>query len=105
MVIDETQTIVLDPASEAAILSDHVLIELLDTKKNQIGSDYVDPIHLSVFGHRFMSVAEQVCFLSPRHSDANHHRRWAKQCKKRRYQPTSKNDSTIRAPSSMARAG
>jgi 5-oxoprolinase (ATP-hydrolysing) len=61
MIIDETQTIVLDPASEATILSEHVLIELLDTEKSKISSDYVDPIHLSVFGHRFMSVAEQVC--------------------------------------------
>jgi 5-oxoprolinase (ATP-hydrolysing) len=62
MIIDETQTIIIDPASEAIILSEHVLIELLDTEKNKIGSDYVDPIHLSVFGHRFMSIAEQVCF-------------------------------------------
>ncbi len=61
MIIDATQTIVLDPASEATILSEHVIIELLDTEKKKIGIDSVDPIHLSVFGHRFMSVAEQVC--------------------------------------------
>jgi 5-oxoprolinase (ATP-hydrolysing) len=62
MIIDATQTIVLDPASEAIILSEHVIIELLDTEKRKIGIDSVDPIHLSVFGHRFMSVAEQVCY-------------------------------------------
>lgn len=61
MIIDATQTIVLDPASEATILSDHVIIELLDTERKKIGIESVDPIHLSVFGHRFMSVAEQVC--------------------------------------------
>jgi 5-oxoprolinase (ATP-hydrolysing) len=61
MIIDPTQTIVLDPASEATILSEHVLIELLDTEKRKIGIESVDPIQLSVFGHRFMSVAEQVC--------------------------------------------
>jgi 5-oxoprolinase (ATP-hydrolysing) len=64
MIIDATQTIVLDPASEATILSEHVIIELLDTEKKKIGIESVDPIHLSVFGHRFMSVAEQVCYIS-----------------------------------------
>lgn len=60
MIIDATQTIVLDPASEATILAEHVIIELLDTEKKKIGIESVDPIQLSVFGHRFMSVAEQM---------------------------------------------
>lgn len=60
IIIDATQTIVLDPASEATILTDHVVIELLDTEKKKIGTNSVDPVHLSVFGHRFMSIAEQV---------------------------------------------
>ncbi len=60
MIIDATQTIVLDPASEATVLAYHVIIELLDTEKARIGIDSVDPIQLSVFSHRFTSVAEQV---------------------------------------------
>lgn len=60
MIIDATQTIVLDPASEATILAEHVVIELLDTERKKIGIESVDPIQLSVFGHRFMSVAEQM---------------------------------------------
>ncbi|KZF20095.1 putative 5-oxoprolinase [Xylona heveae TC161] len=60
MIIDETQTIVLDPASEATILQAHVIIELLDTSKSKLGTKNVDPIALSVFGHRFMNVAEQM---------------------------------------------
>jgi len=62
MIIDQTQTILLDPASEATILTEHVMIDLSDTEKKQIGTGSVDPIQLSVFGHRFMSIAEQVCY-------------------------------------------
>jgi 5-oxoprolinase (ATP-hydrolysing) len=60
IIIDQTQTIVLDPASEATILPEHVLIELLDSERQKIGTDYVDPIQLSVLSHRFMSIAEQM---------------------------------------------
>ncbi|KAL1963413.1 hypothetical protein VTN77DRAFT_8429 [Rasamsonia byssochlamydoides] len=60
MIIDETQTIVVDPASEATVLADHVVIELLDAEVKKVSADEVDPIQLSVFSHRFMSVAEQM---------------------------------------------
>ncbi|KIY00156.1 uncharacterized protein Z520_03841 [Fonsecaea multimorphosa CBS 102226] len=60
MVVDETQTIVLDPDSEASILAEHVLIELQDAKMRKISTEEIDPVRLSVFGHRFMSVAEQM---------------------------------------------
>lgn len=60
IVIDETQTIVIDPASEATILPQHVIIDLLDADRPAISSEVIDPIHLSVFGHRFMNVAEQM---------------------------------------------
>ncbi|CZR56840.1 probable oxoprolinase [Phialocephala subalpina] len=60
IIIDSTQTIVVDPASEATILSEHVIVDLLDTDRKAISSKVVDPIHLSVFGHRFMSIAEQM---------------------------------------------
>lgn len=60
MIIDETQTIVVDPASEAIILKDHVIIHLFDAEVKQVSPGEVDPIQLSVFGHRFMSIAEQM---------------------------------------------
>ncbi|TVY81203.1 Uncharacterized protein LSUE1_G002940 [Lachnellula suecica] len=60
IIIDSTQTIVVDPASEATILNEHVVVDLLDTDRKAISSLVVDPIHLSVFGHRFMSIAEQM---------------------------------------------
>ncbi|GAB7353474.1 hypothetical protein MBLNU459_g3929t1 [Dothideomycetes sp. NU459] len=60
LIIDKTQTIVLDPASEATILSQHVVIDLLDTDRKAPSTEVVDPIQLSVFSHRFMSVAEQM---------------------------------------------
>lgn len=68
MVLDKTQTIVLDPASQATILHDHVIIDLVDLHRKHVDTQEVDPVVLSVFGHRFMSVAEQVsslCCLHP----------------------------------------
>ena len=64
IIIDSTQTIVLDPTSHARILDEHIVIELLDAEKKKISNQTVDPIALSVFGHRFMSVAEQVREMS-----------------------------------------
>ncbi len=60
MILDKTQTIVLDPASRATILPDHVIVDLVDLHKKEADTDTVDPILLSVFSHRYMSVAEQV---------------------------------------------
>ncbi|KAK2626126.1 hypothetical protein QTJ16_004388 [Diplocarpon rosae] len=60
IILDATQTIVLDPASEATILTQHVIVDLLDTERRAISAEVVDPIHLSIFGHRFMSIAEQM---------------------------------------------
>lgn len=92
--IDATQTIILDPASEATILDEHLVIELLDTEKVKVGTDEVDPIQLSVFGHRFMSVAEQVkgleLFLKPMLTLC----RWAKLSRRHRFRPTSRRDWT-----------
>lgn len=58
--IDATQTIVIDEDSEAIILGEHIIIDLVSSKKREMGTSEVDPIQLSVFGHRFMSVAEQM---------------------------------------------
>lgn len=68
MLIDKTQTIVLDESSEATLLKEHVYVEILDTIKKQMSTELIDPVSLSVFSHRFMSIAEQVswsqCTLS-----------------------------------------
>jgi 5-oxoprolinase (ATP-hydrolysing) len=63
LVIDRTQTIVVAPATTARILDSYVVIdreaemqEVSTTKKDEEFS----PIQLSIFGHRFMSIAEQM---------------------------------------------
>lgn len=51
------------PGSQARILSSHVVIDLIDEKNQQSEEEHelvVDPIKLSIFGHRFMSIAEQM---------------------------------------------
>lgn len=61
MIIDNTQTLVIVPNAQARILTSHVVIDLDSTKaKSQSSTTVVDPIQLSVFGHRFMSIAEQM---------------------------------------------
>lgn len=60
MIIDNTQTIVVIPNAEARILTSHVIIDISSPKKLQSSSTSVDPVQLSVFGHRFMSIAEQM---------------------------------------------
>ncbi|OAA65594.1 Hydantoinase B/oxoprolinase [Niveomyces insectorum RCEF 264] len=65
IIIDSTQTIVIVPGAEAKILNAHVVIDLLDIKtKQELAAAEteltVDPIKLSIFGHRFMSIAEQM---------------------------------------------
>ncbi|CEN61262.1 Putative 5-oxoprolinase [Aspergillus calidoustus] len=61
MIIDKTQTIVIEPNATATILSRHVILDVQSSKK-QAATDatVVDPIKLSIFGHRFMSVADQM---------------------------------------------
>ena len=60
MVIDKTQTVVLDPFSAATVLPEHLILEILDINVPEVATDAVDPVQLSIFGHRFMSVAEQM---------------------------------------------
>lgn len=65
MVVDKTQTIVVDLSSAATILPEHLILEILDVERSDIGkpsiaTDIVDPVQLSIFSHRFMSVAEQM---------------------------------------------
>ncbi|KFA50465.1 hypothetical protein S40293_07891 [Stachybotrys chartarum IBT 40293] len=60
IIVDKTQTIVVDPSSAAISLPEHLILEILDVEKPEITTNFVDPVHLSIFGHRFMSVAEQM---------------------------------------------
>ena len=61
IILDKTQTIVLDPTNVAKILKSHVVIDVGLGPKPKIRTDVVDPIQLSIFSHRFMGIAEQMC--------------------------------------------
>ncbi|KAL1607859.1 hypothetical protein SLS60_002797 [Paraconiothyrium brasiliense] len=61
IILDSTQTLVIVPEATAKILSSQVVIEVSSSLSKQTLSDTViDPASLSVFGHRFMSIAEQM---------------------------------------------
>lgn len=60
LVIDKTQTILINPKSVATVLSGMVVIDVIAQSQVSISSKTLDPIQLSVFRHRFMSVAEQM---------------------------------------------
>ncbi|EGV66384.1 5-oxoprolinase [Yamadazyma tenuis ATCC 10573] len=64
LVLDSTQTLLVDPNSVLTVLPRHVVVDLdynsIDTNKN-LSIDAVDPVQLSVFSHRFMSIAESMC--------------------------------------------
>ncbi|KAI5919036.1 Hydantoinase B/oxoprolinase-domain-containing protein [Camillea tinctor] len=64
IIIDSTQTIVVVPGYMATILPDHVIINAkitkIDEQREVNVDDTIDPVRLSVFGHRFMSIAEQM---------------------------------------------
>ncbi|KAJ6177982.1 hypothetical protein N7519_008443 [Penicillium mononematosum] len=60
IIIDETQTIVVNPNAVVHVLDTCVLIDLESATREATYSSKVDPIRLSIFGHRFMSVAEQM---------------------------------------------
>ncbi|QLG72283.1 hypothetical protein HG535_0C06380 [Zygotorulaspora mrakii] len=60
---DGTQTNVIPANSEAIVLKSHIYIKLLNKSKdiaNEESIDYVDPVMLSIFSHRFMDIAEQM---------------------------------------------
>jgi 5-oxoprolinase (ATP-hydrolysing) len=60
IIIDNTQTIVVEPLVKATILSRHVILDLPSSQSRSLSKTTVDPISLSIFGHRFMSIAEQM---------------------------------------------
>ncbi|KAF3763213.1 hypothetical protein M406DRAFT_73837 [Cryphonectria parasitica EP155] len=60
LIIDKTQTIVVTPSSIATILDSYVVIDRQSRPTVTSSSSEFSPIQLSIFGHRFMSIAEQM---------------------------------------------
>ncbi|KAL4820381.1 Hydantoinase B/oxoprolinase-domain-containing protein [Aspergillus spinulosporus] len=61
IIIDNTQTIVVVPNAVANVLETCIVIDLKETKStDDKPSSGIDTIKLSIFGHRFMSIAEQM---------------------------------------------
>ncbi|KAH0020662.1 hydantoinase B/oxoprolinase, partial [Aureobasidium melanogenum] len=63
LIIDKTQTIVVLPHATANVLESCVVIDQetsTTTVDKSLVNDEFSPIQLSIFGHRFMSIAEQM---------------------------------------------
>lgn len=60
LVIDKTQTIVVTPNATATILGSYVVIDRKSSTSTATSNSEFSPIQLSIFGHRFMSIAEQM---------------------------------------------
>ncbi|KAL2786316.1 Hydantoinase B/oxoprolinase-domain-containing protein [Aspergillus keveii] len=62
IIIDQTQTIVVVPDAVATVLETCIVIDLKETKstETEAASSGIDTIKLSIFGHRFMAIAEQM---------------------------------------------
>ncbi|ORY66563.1 Hydantoinase B/oxoprolinase-domain-containing protein [Pseudomassariella vexata] len=65
LVIDKTQTIFVAPGFRGYVLQNHIVLEKIEEEKAGgllagVSADVISPIQLSVFAHRFMSIAEQM---------------------------------------------
>ncbi|CCH44964.1 5-oxoprolinase (ATP-hydrolysing) [Wickerhamomyces ciferrii] len=63
LLVDNTQTNLIPPNASATILKSHVFIKIHSsegTKISKSDQNQVDPILLSIFGNRFMDIAEQM---------------------------------------------
>ncbi|CCE82366.1 Piso0_002089 [Millerozyma farinosa CBS 7064] len=60
IILDNTQTILIEPHCEATVLKEHIFVRVTKSKKTILSTSEIDPVQLSVFGHRFMSIAEQM---------------------------------------------
>ncbi|CAH6720772.1 5-oxoprolinase [[Candida] jaroonii] len=62
LILDATQTILVEPSSVLTVLPRHVVIDLEDdVKTEKLDTKVIDPVKLSIFSHRFMSIAESMC--------------------------------------------
>lgn len=59
VIIDVTATIIVEPSCSALITSSHITITLGRGEKKVVTTE-MEPIQLSIFSHRFMSIAEQM---------------------------------------------
>ena len=59
---DGTQTLVVTPGATALVTETHVVINIRkgEGQDTKVNAERVDPIMLSIFGHRFMAIAEQM---------------------------------------------
>jgi 5-oxoprolinase (ATP-hydrolysing) len=62
IILDNTQTLLILPNARATALKDTIVIRVGTSTlpKQTISLEVVDPVKLSIFGHRFMSIAEQM---------------------------------------------
>ncbi|KAF9878445.1 5-oxoprolinase [Colletotrichum karsti] len=66
IILDQTQTIMVQREWSAVVLPHHLVLDREESSQSggtaEVSeySDAIDPIQLSVFGHRFMSIAEQM---------------------------------------------
>jgi 5-oxoprolinase (ATP-hydrolysing) len=60
IIIQDITTIVVEPDCTATVTSNgDLVIDVANSKSREV-STAVDPIYLSIFGHRFMGIAEQM---------------------------------------------
>ncbi|KAI7863880.1 Hydantoinase B/oxoprolinase-domain-containing protein [Spinellus fusiger] len=59
MIIDVTATVVVEPFCSAHITSQHIVITIGQGQRRQATVE-MEPVQLSIFSHRFMSIAEQM---------------------------------------------
>ncbi|KAL1601734.1 hypothetical protein SLS60_006649 [Paraconiothyrium brasiliense] len=65
LLVDETQTIFVEPTFTAFILPSHIALEKHQQtypvpRRSFAAEEEIEPVRLSVFSHRFMSIAEQM---------------------------------------------
>ncbi|GAA5815878.1 hypothetical protein MFLAVUS_009397 [Mucor flavus] len=59
VIIDVTATVVIEPSCTALITSGHITVTVGRGEKKVVTTE-MEPIQLSIFSHRFMSIAEQM---------------------------------------------
>lgn len=59
VIIDVTATVVVEPSCQALVAANHIIITVGKGEKKVVTTE-MEPIQLSIFSHRFMSIAEQM---------------------------------------------